>query len=281
MLALTKMEEVLQNVVTLVKEYQSGIPVKKLGLYYNKKYHSNLSPRALNFNSMLSLVSALEDLVVKENLVLHKDHCHQSQAETGDELGAAALHGASAVPQEDVKIVGALKKVVAMMMEHPEGILLKEMKMYYKQMYHQKLALASLGFKSLASLVESLKPDLVVKGGNVFHRIYLPENQPGPRRSTSAEEDSRPRTPLTPDPLVRTSAAAAWAPGPQQDASVLLTQPGLKFGAPLVAFPSAPGNLVVPASTPAQPLTQAQLYQRVLQVSSYMLTNVEALYGCI
>lgn len=271
LLAILKMEEVLQNVVTLVKENQNGIPVKKLGLYYNQKYRSNLSPRALNFSSMLSMVSTLEDLVVRDNLVLHKDHCQQSQAETGD----VSHSGASAAPLEDIVTVsGTLERVVALMMEHPEGILLKNVEIYYNQMYHQKLSVTSLGFKTIARLVKSLKKDLVVKEKKVFHKIYLPENQPGPRKSTNSKEDGRPRTLHTPESL-----ASPY--------SVLLTQADLKFGAPLAAFSSAssaqraPGNLVVPVSTSAQQLTQDQLYQQVLQVSSCMLTNMEALCSCI
>ncbi|XP_017271683.1 protein NO VEIN isoform X2 [Kryptolebias marmoratus] len=262
------MEEVLQNVVTLVKQHQNGIPVNKLAVLYNQKYHSNLSMHALHFSSMLSLVSSLEDLVVKGSLVFHKDCCHQTQAEAG----AASHNGASTSSPEDGRSTkGVLKRVVALMLAQPDGILLKDVAIFYSQKYHQNLSLASLGFATISGLVESLG-DLVVKGDKVFHKICLPGNQPGARKLANAKEDGRPGTPRAPESVAGNSSPAARAPAPPPDASTLLSQARVYLGSPLVPSSSlfsaqcTPGNIVIPASEPAQQLTQEQLFQRVLEV---------------
>lgn len=270
--------EVLQNIVTLVKEHEDGIPLHKIAVFYSQKYRSNLSVRALNFDSMLSLVSTLDCLVVKENLVFHEDCCHQSQARTGA--------GASASAREDIKKIDVLKKVVALMIEHPDGILLKDVATFYSQIYHQDLSLVSLGFKTISCLVESLNKDLVVKGEKVFHKLYLSENLSGAWKATNVKEDSRPGTPRTPEPLVRNSSPSAHM-SVLQDAgphSAPLTQERIKLGPSLIASSPGfsaqlvPGNLLILPSKPAQQLTQDQLYQRVLKVSFCMSTAAQGVY---
>lgn len=253
LLALLKMD-VLQKILTLVKEHKDGIPVNKLYMFYNQRYHSNLSCNDFNCNSVLSMISAIDDLVVKDNLVFHKDCCHQSQT------GA----GASASTQEDARKTDVLKNVVALILKHPNGLRLKDVATIYSQIYRQDLSLVSLGFETISCLVKSLDKDLVVKRKKVFHKKCLPKNQPGACKSTNVKEDSRPGTAHTPEPLVRNSSPSAHI-SVLQDAG-----PHSKLGPPLIASSSGlsaqcvPGNLLV---LPVKELTQDQLYQRVLEVS--------------
>ena len=270
--------------VALVKENPAGIPLKKLSLFYNQTYHANLSFRALHFDSMANLVASRKELFVERELVFHKDHCPQSPAAARAESGAAAMGGASAKSLKDSKR-SILKKVVAMMKEHPDGIPLKKVSIVYSQKYHQNLTLAQLGFKTISCLVESLEKDLGVMGEVVFHKIYLAQNQP--RAGTKAKENSRPATPQTPDPLSRACSPAPPVPVSQWDTTsphrVPLTQPRGNFlGSPVVSFGSSssaqsiPGNSLVTASKPAEQLTQQQLYQRIMEVS-YISTCIETL----
>uniref|UniRef100_A0A1A7X528 HTH OST-type domain-containing protein n=2 Tax=Iconisemion striatum TaxID=60296 RepID=A0A1A7X528_9TELE len=260
------MEEVLQNVVSLVKQHQDGIPLDKLSVYYNQVYHHNLNVHALGLSSIVSLVSSLKDLVVEGDLVFHKDHCHQSQAVAGAESHTEASAKASKARKKTEK---TLKKVVALLKEHQAGIPLKNVANIYKEKYHNKLSPASLGFKTMSCLVESLKEDLFVKEETVFHKTHLPGNQLEAWMST--KENSRSSTPHTTGSLRNSSPVQV--PAPPQDTSshsVPLTQAGVSlFGPPLIAsapLVSTQCPPLVAAPEPAQQLSQDLLYQRILQV---------------
>lgn len=191
------METVLENIVAMVKQHPVGIPFKKLAVFYSQTYHKNLILSSLGFNSMASLVASLDrDLVVEGKLVFHKDHCCES--------GAIAGAGASAKATEDNKwIEKVLENIVAMIKEHPDGIPLKRLAIVYSQKYRHNLALVSLGFKTMSSLVACLKGDLVVRGDVVFHKIH-PPSQPVAGKSAKATEDSRPATPMKTESLIAT-----------------------------------------------------------------------------
>uniref|UniRef100_A0A1A8UKW3 HTH OST-type domain-containing protein n=1 Tax=Nothobranchius furzeri TaxID=105023 RepID=A0A1A8UKW3_NOTFU len=263
-----KMEEVLQNVVALVKQHQDGVPLDKLSVCYNQAYHRNLNVRALGLNSIVSLVSSLKDLVVEGDVVRHKDHCQQSQAVAGAECHTAVSAKALKASRRSAK---RLKNLVALMKEHPGGIPLENVAHIYKQTYLKKLSPVSLGFKTMSCLVESLKEDLIVEGETVFHKTHLPGHQHEAWTSTNRKENSRPSTPHTPGSL--RDSSPLQGPAPTQDAtshSVPLTQAQVSlFGPPLVASAPLVSTQRVPlvaAPEPPQQLTQDQLYQRVLQV---------------
>ncbi|MEQ2179488.1 hypothetical protein GOODEAATRI_025470, partial [Goodea atripinnis] len=287
----SEMENVLENVVALVKEHQDGIPLTKMSQFYNQTYHTNLAVRDLNFNSMLSMVSSLEDLVVEGNVVFHKEHCRQSQDAAGAGFRPPASQTkASTKPQtkkkEKAKI---LQNVVGLIKEHPEGILLKNVAIFYSQTYKKNLSLSSLGFTNMSCLVESLKGDLVVKGEMVFHKIYLSEGQPVAGTLTKIKEDSRPTIPQPPQSLKESgnSNLTPQAPASQWDNSVAPLQPLMSFlGSSLIG--SAPNHYIpgippVAASQPAKLLTQEELYQRVMEViKTYQLATptMEQLQTC-
>lgn len=68
------MDSVKDNVVALVKEHPTGIPLKKLAKYYKKKYHQNLTLSS-GFDSVTSLIASLDsELVIVGQMVMHKDH---------------------------------------------------------------------------------------------------------------------------------------------------------------------------------------------------------------
>lgn len=251
------MEDVLQNVVSMVKEHPEGIPLNKLYMFYNQTYRANLSYRDLNFNSMASLVASQGDLVVEGKLVFHKDH-RPSQA------GAEDADGASAKPTKTSKETeSVLKDVVALMKEHPGGIPLKKVTTYYSQKYHKNLTLSSVGFGTISCLVEALKEDLVVRGEVVFHKSYLTGKQ-------LQGEPTEGLRPATPESKVRYASPARHATSPERDAN--LHRLPLGGSTSLLDFPlmSSAASLFqpcIPAAKPAEQLTQEQLYQRILEVS--------------
>ncbi|XP_047465584.1 protein NO VEIN isoform X3 [Mugil cephalus] len=200
------MEEVLENVVALVKQHPDGIPLQKLAVFYSQTYHKNLILSSLGFDSTASLVEFLKkDLVVEGAQVFHRGDRTKSKAAAA----AAAGNGASAkAPKAKQNTKTVLNNIVAMMKDHPDGVPLKMVSTAYSQKYHYNLTLASLGFKTISCLVESLDKDLVVEGDMVFHKIHQPKNLPRTETLSNVKENSRPATPQTPGS--RTSSPAPF-----------------------------------------------------------------------
>lgn len=227
------MDCVRQNIIDLVKENPAGIPLKKLAVFYNQRYRENLSVSSLGFDSMVSLISSLDsDLVLEGQMIRHVDHCAKNIAKIDSGATAKAAEQKTVTPRK------IQRNVVALIKEHPEGIPLKKLAVVYSQKYKHNLVLASLGHKTISSLVESLKA-LAVREDVVFHESH----QQPKMTEKSAEKDSRPVTPQ-----------AAQSPQPT-------------VSAPLVDV----GPPVAPVASPLEKqdtLSQDQLYQRVLEVSS-------------
>lgn len=76
---------------------------------------------------------------------------------------------------------------MALVKQHPDGIPLKKLAVYYNQAYHKNLTISSLGFDSMSSLVASLDRDLVVERELVFHKSHYCESKA--RASAKAPED--------------------------------------------------------------------------------------------
>lgn len=66
---------VFKDVVELVKENPTGIPIRKLSLFFNQKYRRNLTVSELGFSSIPSFINSLSDeLLVEKQKIFHKDH---------------------------------------------------------------------------------------------------------------------------------------------------------------------------------------------------------------
>ncbi|XP_056285066.1 uncharacterized protein wu:fj29h11 isoform X2 [Pseudoliparis swirei] len=257
-------EGVLEDIVAMVKQHSDGIPLKKISVTYRRTYNKHLTLSSLGFDSMASLVAALDrDLVVEGELVFCNYHHRGSRAGAGPPAKAT----------ED-KFENVLKNVVALMTEFPDGIPLKTVAIVYSQKYRHNLALASLGFQTISCLVASLKGDLVVRGDIVFHKIHQAQNQLLAGKPLKATEDSRPATPQRTEPLLGKSSATPSAPVPQMDVPPT---------ASLCSTHCLPVNPLFPASKPAEKLTQQQLYQRVIEViNKYQLSapSMDQLQTC-
>ncbi|XP_077359160.1 uncharacterized protein LOC144005104 isoform X2 [Festucalex cinctus] len=181
------MENVLEDIVALVKNHPAGIPIKKLNMYYKKKYRRNLSISDLGFQSHADLLAHLnDDLLVEGNVVFHKDcKCNNTNGTVETKAGTSASSTAvaaaceSAKPKKEKKKIKKLKNLVAMMVEHPEGIPMKNLSTAYRLKYDQKLKVSSMGFNSIVALVETLDRDLVLIGDHVFHKSHSPPDPHG------------------------------------------------------------------------------------------------------
>lgn len=77
---ITRIDEVLKNIVYMIKEHPEGIPLKKVAIVYSQKYRHNLALASLGFTTISCLVAYLkEDLVVRGEVVFHKIHWPPSQ----------------------------------------------------------------------------------------------------------------------------------------------------------------------------------------------------------
>lgn len=172
------MENVLDNIVAMVKQHPTGIPLKKLAVFYNQTYCQNLTLSSLGFDSMATLVASLnKDLVVQGELVIHKNYCRARQARAA----------ASTKAPEDSKNTEVLKNVVAMVKQNSAGIPVKKLSVFYNQTYHENLTLSSLGFDSVVNLVTSLDRDLVLVGQLVLHKDHYCESSRNAKAGTSAK----------------------------------------------------------------------------------------------
>lgn len=253
----SKTMEVLENIVAMVKHHSAGIPLKKLAVSYMQTYQKNLTLSSLGFNSMVSLVASLDrDLVLVGQLVLHKDHCCESQA------GAGASTKAT---EDNERIEKVLENVVAIIKEHPDGIPLKMVAIVYSQKYHHNLVLASLGFNTISCLVASLKGDLVVRKEVVFHKIH--QRPSGPVAEKSATMDSRPATTPQKTESLKASPSVTVPQVNVTSPHVPPTKAGMNIlGPPLISTASLFSSLFT-MPQPAETLTEQQLYQRVIEVS--------------
>ncbi|XP_026170473.1 protein NO VEIN isoform X2 [Mastacembelus armatus] len=254
--------KVLENVVSMVKQHNEGIPLKKLAIFYSQTYRSNLTLSSLGFASMVDFVASLDkELVVEEELVFHKGHHCVRQ------VGAAA--GISPADLDRIKV---LENIVVMMKENPDGIALKMLAGIYSQKYCHNVDLDSLGFNTMSCLVASLKEDLVVTGEVVFHKMHQPHNKP--RARTKGTEDSRPATPQRTEsrlshwsttPNATTPSVDVSTQGvPASQAGISCLSPPLNSTASLISS-HCPVNPMFAASKPAEPLTQQTLYQKVIE----------------
>lgn len=257
------MEKDLEDLVEMVKQCPEGIPLKKLGLFFQQTYHRNLSSSSLGFNSISHLVAALDShLVTKGSKAFHKMH-----ACGGQDVNTAASSKQSKMQRKNKKV---LENVVEMMKKHPEGILLNTLAIAYNQKYRENLCLSSLGFQTTSSLVESLNDDLYMEGKLVFHNMYKTQNQDQASNST---ESSRSSTQQTDESLSGNATASApqestiFRFGSLPEAAFSFLCPPLISANPLFSTPGLPS--VSPKTTPrkAEILTQEQLYQRVGEVS--------------
>ncbi|KAM8836563.1 uncharacterized protein AB9W97_002193 isoform 1-T8 [Spinachia spinachia] len=158
------MEKVVENILAMLEENPSGIPLKKLAVFYSQTYRKNLTLTSLGFDSMSSLVASLDShLVVEGELVRHKNHCCLRRAGAGPSTKAT---------EDSNNMVGALEDIVAMVKQNPAGIPLKKLSVTYSQTYKKNLTLSSLGFDSITGLVASLDKFLVVEGQMVFCKYH-------------------------------------------------------------------------------------------------------------
>ncbi|XP_017542148.1 protein NO VEIN isoform X1 [Pygocentrus nattereri] len=77
----------------------------------------------------------------------------------------------------DKEMAKTCKNVIRLLEDHPDGIPLSQLAVFYSQRYHRNLIVADLGFNSISAFISSLSDSLVVREGKVFHRSPKTKNQ--------------------------------------------------------------------------------------------------------
>lgn len=80
-----EMDKFSKKVIQLVKGHPEGIPVLKLAVFYNQKYHHNLVVSDAGFSNIADFIASLsEHLVVKNRTIFHRKRIPQTQ-DTGED----------------------------------------------------------------------------------------------------------------------------------------------------------------------------------------------------
>ncbi|XP_053540833.1 uncharacterized protein wu:fj29h11 isoform X2 [Ictalurus punctatus] len=171
------MGKLSKKVVRLLEGHAEGIPLSRLAVFYNQKYRHNLTVSEVGFANISDFIASLtEHLVVKNGIVFHKKHIRHTQ-DTGEEVEVAQSC------QEDKDRTS--QEVVELIQEHPQGIPLKKLAVFYAFRYKRNLTVSNLGFDSIASFVESLSKDLLVENESIFHKLHrLTPAAPAPLNET-------------------------------------------------------------------------------------------------
>uniref|UniRef100_A0A4W4ERA0 HTH OST-type domain-containing protein n=1 Tax=Electrophorus electricus TaxID=8005 RepID=A0A4W4ERA0_ELEEL len=207
-----KMDKTCKKVKRLVKQHPEGVPLTDLAVLYSQRYHRNLIVAELGFPSISAFIASLtEDLVVHNGTVFHRKPSSLCQVATKmvklvksfpagvplnklavsfsqrykrnltlSELGFSTM-AAFIDSLDDKLLVKAdvvktpfiiVQEVVNLVKNHPNGIPLKKLSMFFSQEYKQNLAVSKLGFSSTADFVGSLSADLLVENESVFHKVH-------------------------------------------------------------------------------------------------------------
>ncbi|MCI4384121.1 hypothetical protein PGIGA_G00034980 [Pangasianodon gigas] len=189
------MVKISKKVVRLVEGHPEGIPLSKLAVFYNQKYHHNLIVSDVGFSSIADFIASLtEHLVVENGTVFHRKHVPQTQDAEKD------IAVAQSCPQDKDR---TSQEVVELVQEHPEGIPLKQLAVFYSSCYKRNLVVSNLGFTSVTSFVDSLSKDLLVENGSIFHKMH--RVTPGPPEPLN-------ETP----PAVKTSSGISFGAAPKR-----------------------------------------------------------------
>lgn len=70
-----RVEEALEDILTVIKEHPRGIPLNKISIAYSQKYKHNLTLAPMGFKSMANLVESLEgEVVLRGDMVFPQTH---------------------------------------------------------------------------------------------------------------------------------------------------------------------------------------------------------------
>uniref|UniRef100_A0A8C2JT10 Wu:fj29h11 n=1 Tax=Cyprinus carpio TaxID=7962 RepID=A0A8C2JT10_CYPCA len=99
---------VFKDVVELVKDHPTGIPLRRLSTFFNQKYRRNLAVSEFGFKTIASFVDSLSDeLLVEKERVFHKNHRAAPAVPTPANLPRANIDSTPAIPTSPVVSFGA------------------------------------------------------------------------------------------------------------------------------------------------------------------------------
>ncbi len=98
-----------------------------------------------------------------------------------------------------VHVDGVFKDVVELVKDHPTGIPLRRLSMFFNQKYRRNLAVSEFGFNTVASFIDSLSDELLVEKERIFHKNHRAAPAvPTPVNLPRVNNDSTPANPTSP-----------------------------------------------------------------------------------
>ncbi len=95
-----------------------------------------------------------------------------------------------------VHVDGVIKDVVELVKDHPSGIPIRMLCLFFNQKYRRNLAVSEFGFKTVASFIDSLNDELLVEKEIIFHKNR--RAVPTPVSLPRVNNDSPPANPTSP-----------------------------------------------------------------------------------
>ncbi|XP_076154340.1 uncharacterized protein LOC143137890 isoform X4 [Alosa pseudoharengus] len=227
------LQKLKENVLDMLCEIPEGVNIAKFLSTYKRHYGRQLVLSNYGLAGFQDLITALGDQVCVERI------------EDRNVIRIAGVDHHQQNPFFDQDMESVRQDIIELVRGRPKGIPAKKLAVSYSQKYRRNLTLSTLGFSSLAKLLDSIA-ELVVQDDVVFHRSHRIKPHVTPPLAPT------PPASITP-PLPKTHAAPATAAAlPGKD-----PQPAMRMAHPM--FGTGP----MPASAE---LTQEQLLVKVQEV---------------
>ncbi|KAG7276998.1 hypothetical protein CRUP_001624 [Coryphaenoides rupestris] len=266
------MEEIQKDLIRLCTGYPEGLSLLEINGLYQRTYGKPL--RVGTTKRLQTLLRSMPEhlhLCTNDGMVVWPAASRPSSSSLEPPLASppAALAAAArpaphlasprSVPASGKaapKMKKSLARIVALINDFPDGLPVNKVAEHYKKKYGKNLTLASLGFRSMAHLLDSLGDNVVVEGELVFHRSHCP---PGGAGAAPEARDADQSHPQEADEWASASALPVVDSQPvkarkKRDRSERRASPAPTTGLPL-AFGVSPA-----------PPGQDQLLQRITKV---------------
>ncbi|XP_048088539.1 uncharacterized protein wu:fj29h11 isoform X4 [Alosa alosa] len=229
------LQKLKENVLDMLCEIPEGVNIAKFLSTYKRHYGRQLVLSNYGLAGFQDLITALGDQVCVERI------------EDRNVIRIAGVDHQQQNPFFDQDMESVRQDIIELVRGCPKGIPAKKLAVSYSQKYKRNLTLSTLGFSSLAKLLDSIA-ELVVQDDVVFHRSHrmkphvTPPLAPTPPASitpplpkTHAAPATGAALPATPEGSRRVSPVA-WA-GPSSVSRVRDTPSPLRAASPLVKQP--------------------------------------------
>lgn len=197
----------------LVKSHQKGIPLLKIAVFYKGEYGRPLRKKELGFSSIADFIDSLnQELCVENGQIFYRIAKSESATAAGNDLLLMLQYNSSVIHSHVVLLCffmlfsappmhvdGVFTDVVELVKDHPSGIPIRRLGLFFNQKYRRNLAVSEFGFKTVASFIDSLNDELLVEKEIIYHKNHRAAPAvPTPVNLPRVNNDSPPANPASP-----------------------------------------------------------------------------------